>query len=226
MTHRHLLGALALAFAFTTLTIAPTQVMAKGNFINVGVEPFIVLGGSANFESSDANVGKVELKDLSSTGVTAYALFTIIPLALDAGVVIHHLPTIKLATEEDVTTEFGSESDLNLRLRFNIPTPYVSTAIRAEGGLTSFSPGSDYTRTLDGVFEEKDSPFGFNFGAGAEVKYAVIPLLSVGLGLDFQYYNFQTFEGTKPSSLVDSGERVDDLSGNRFKISLGIHAGF
>ncbi len=225
-------GALMLSALFPSAAVA-------GPF-KAGFDVFVPSGASGTVDSTvvDNFAGDADQKTSedfdgdSGLGLTVWGSFNVIP-RFDIGLALHFIPTLAVADNDKNSFELGSQLDFNLRVGSTIPLGVVDLAIYGEGGLTAFSltdvdpptacdtggSRSRLCRLYDtGQFDQdKTESLGFNAGAGVAVRYGVVPFFGLRLGLDFQYYDVQLFNGSSPDSSFTA-----DLTGTRFRLHFGV----
>lgn len=223
-----------LAFLFAALPCAAALLLAPASdahaFFRTGVDLNVVASGTSTTEGTsslggmDAEPTSVELDDNSSIGVNVYGTFNLGPF-VGAGLSLRYFNTLEYQNESSTTFEYGSQLDANLLVEGFIPVPHVSLSVFAEGGLTLIPLSDDFKKSngLDAYESNDASTFGYNVTGGVRVGYNFVPTLGGHVGLAYQYYSADLFQGSTQDPTF--GEQKADLafSGGRLMLLLGAH---
>jgi opacity protein-like surface antigen len=208
------------------LVVFATNPGTANAFITAGAEAFWVASGTLDtareHTPDDGLAADISQDDTSGFGVTVYGMIGALPL-VDAGLAIHYLPTLEVSDNDKTTHKIGSETDLDLRLGVSLPVPDILVAVHGEGGLTLYSPDGEMKDMADRYDTDETSPVGYNAGVGVKVGYSIMPMVSLTLGAEYQYYSFELFSGSKSSAGIGTETETLSASGTRLKINFGVN---
>lgn len=223
--------------AFVASSLLATQ--AEASFVRAGAKLNYGVSGATDIEEStvtgnDTLTGKANRDNDGSVGVNVYGLVGILD-GVDVGLSLNYFSSFDVRDSDDNIFAIGNETDLNLRASYLLPIPLVHVSVHGDAGISLFSLDSKagqaegdenlrLFRPTDPFDKDNTSSFGFNAGGGIQVGYSLLPLMSLVVGLDYQYYSIQAFSGENSSVADDfsAKELTVDLTGNRILLSFGL----